>query len=335
MPSLQRISIITPSFNQGDYIEETICSVLDQGYQNLDYIIIDGGSTDKSKEIIKKYEKHLSHWESEIDSGQSHAISKGLSYATGDVINWLNSDDYLEPGSLKLISEIFEDPSVNAYCGVSRIFGFGTSRISSGTDVYFGNLEKTIALARIDQPETFFRRSTWLDIGGINHRYHYLMDKELWIRFLLRFGLAGVRRSKDIIANFRLHNASKTVSRQDGFDTEDSSLFYSLFTYLGEQKPLNYLKSMRNASFIPSNFSHGSARSKAITENFILGEIHKCYFDNNDALFDNLSNEINTEYLSDPDINLLERLRMRRRFVPAIYRPTLRKFISIFSRPRS
>ena len=106
---LPRISIVTPSFNQGQFIEKTICSVLDQNYPNLEYVVIDGGSTDETVEIIKKYAKHLTYWVSEPDRGQSHAINKGLAHCTGDVFNFLNSDDYLEPGALFHVAEAWNE----------------------------------------------------------------------------------------------------------------------------------------------------------------------------------------------------------------------------------
>src|SRR5688500_3818909 len=97
---LPKISIITPTYNQGHFIEQTIQSVIEQDYPNLEYIIIDGGSTDDTLSVIKKYEKYISYWISEKDKGQSEAINKGFKKATGDVVNWLNSDDYYEPGVL-------------------------------------------------------------------------------------------------------------------------------------------------------------------------------------------------------------------------------------------
>ena len=103
-----KISIITPSFNQGKYLEQTILSVLDQKYPNLEYIIIDGGSNDNSVEIIKKYEHRLKYWVSEKDNGQANAINKGLSHCTGEIICWLNSDDYYLPDTLKKISNIID-----------------------------------------------------------------------------------------------------------------------------------------------------------------------------------------------------------------------------------
>jgi glycosyltransferase involved in cell wall biosynthesis len=176
-----KITIITPSFNQGHFIEETICSILDQKYSNLEYIIMDGGSKDNTVEVIKKYEKHITYWVSEKDKGQSDAINKGFRMATGDVINWLNSDDYYEKDALWKVADAFSDPSTNVYLGISRIFGNKGEFFSTGTDVYADNLEKTIGWARIDQPETFFRKSCLDTIGFLDQQFHFIMDKELWI----------------------------------------------------------------------------------------------------------------------------------------------------------
>ena len=104
-----KISIVTPSYNQGNFLEETILSVINEEYPNLEYVIIDGGSTDNSKEIIKKYENKLTYWVSEKDNGQTEAINKGFKLVTGDIFNWLNSDDFLEEGALFKIGEQFSN----------------------------------------------------------------------------------------------------------------------------------------------------------------------------------------------------------------------------------
>lgn len=226
---IPKISIVTPSYNQGQYIEQTIDSVLSQNYSQLEYIIIDGGSKDNTIEIIKKYEKYLTYWVSESDKGQSDAINKGLRLCTGDVFNWLNSDDYYERDTLNIVGEAFKDTNCNVLCGKSRIFkGDKTMFYSTGTDIYSNNLAKTIGWARIDQPETFIRRSIFDKIGLVNQEMHYIMDKELWIRILFAFGLDGIRKCDNILANFRLHEGSKTVSFAEKFALETDSLFYHI-----------------------------------------------------------------------------------------------------------
>lgn len=226
---MPKISIITPSYNQGQYLEQTIDSVLSQEYLNLEYIIIDGGSTDNSVEIIKKYEKHLHYWVSDKDNGQSHAINKGFERATGDVFNWLNSDDYYLPNALNTVGEHFQDPKLNVLCAKSRIVQDGkTIKISSGTDIYESNLAKTIGWARIDQPETFFRKSCLDRIGGVNDQLHYVMDKELWMRYLFLFGLDSVKEIDNQLVAFRIHETSKTSTRQLDFEAETNALFRNL-----------------------------------------------------------------------------------------------------------
>lgn len=224
-----KISIITPSFNQAQYLEQTIDSVLSQNYANIEYIIIDGGSTDGSVEIIKKYDKHLKYWISEKDNGQSHAINKGINKANGEIVNWLNSDDYYEPGALEIVAEVFEDPEITCFCGRSNIFNEdGFQRQSKGTDVYDNNLAKSIGWARIDQPETFFRKEVWDKVRLLNEKLHYTMDREWWMCYLYHFGLDSIAKIDDVLVNFRLHADSKTVSPSSKFDEEHNTLFYSL-----------------------------------------------------------------------------------------------------------
>lgn len=230
-----KISIITPSYNQAQFLEQTIDSVHSQGVP-VEHIVIDGGSTDGSVDILKKYDKHLSHWESAPDRGQSHAINKGLKHATGDVINWLNSDDYLQPEALKVIAAHFEDPSVFALCGRSNIIqGDQVIRQTQGTDVYENNLAKTIGLARIDQPETWFRKDTFESVTPLEERLHFVMDKYLWIKYLMKYGLGGVRKINDILANFRLHDDSKTVAQSDLFTSESVRLYGDMARCCGRE----------------------------------------------------------------------------------------------------
>jgi glycosyltransferase involved in cell wall biosynthesis len=229
----KKISIITPSYNQGRFIEETILSVIEQGYPNLEYIVLDGGSTDNTVDIIKKYEKYITFWKSERDKGQSDAINQGFRRATGEIINWLNSDDYYENGSLQNVNQAFQDDSVNVYCGRSRVFGKGKDYLSNGTDLYLDNLNKTIGWARIDQPETFFRHKALKELGYLNNFLHYTMDKEMWMRYLLKYGLSGIQKTSAVLVNYRLHETSKTVSMQKGFVAETHNLYYTYAKWFG------------------------------------------------------------------------------------------------------
>ena len=190
--STPKISIVTPSFNQGEYLEETIDSVLSQNYPNLEYIIMDGGSSDNSVDIIKKYEKHLTYWESNPDRGQSHAINKGLKKCTGDVFNWLCSDDYLEKGSLQVIGDVFQDKNIHIISGKFRVFGDGENTIQNGTTIY-NSLEETLAKIVNMQPSTFFRTELVKEANGVNEKLHYFMDKELLMKIIFKYGVDGFK----------------------------------------------------------------------------------------------------------------------------------------------
>lgn len=177
-----RISIVTPSYNQGRFIEETIQSVLSQNYPNLEYIIIDGGSTDNSVDIIRKYESQLSYWVSEKDNGQSHAINKGLARATGEIMAYLNSDDVYAPNALRIAAETLR--------GKGRAILIGSSIMTHGPDSLEGvqdnrkpTWDEIIYEARtFPQPSVFWTRSLWDAAGPITENLYYVMDYELWVK---------------------------------------------------------------------------------------------------------------------------------------------------------
>jgi glycosyltransferase involved in cell wall biosynthesis len=215
--NLPKISIITPSFNQGQYIEETILSVLNQGYPNLEYIIIDGGSTDNTVDIIKKYEPWITYWVSERDKGQSHAINKGLERATGVVFNWLNSDDYYLPNALLTVGKAFrDDTDLNVYCGrENHKSSTGYDHITDGTTIC-ESLEETIATAHNNQPPTFFRLDVVKKLGGIKEELYFCMDADLWVNYLVQYGIEkGIKRDDFITNVFRIHPKAKTSKDTD------------------------------------------------------------------------------------------------------------------------
>lgn len=222
--SLPKISIITPSYNQGDFIEQTILSVLDQGYPNLEYIVIDGGSTDATLKILNKYENRLS-FISEQDNGQGHAINKGLQRATGDVVAFLNSDDYYEPGALFHVGNYFmANPEVAWLSGKCRSVNANGEEIRTWITAYKNFWLRTqsytilLILNYISQPATFWRRNIIEKIGYLDENLDYTMDYEYWLRTGKQYPLHYLPEN---LVNFRIHSISKsgnTYSKQ--FDEE-------------------------------------------------------------------------------------------------------------------
>lgn len=180
-----KISIVTPNYNGGQYLEETITSVLSQNYPNLEYIIIDGGSTDDSVSIIKKYEEHLKYWISEPDKGLYDAVQKGFDQATGEIMAWINSDDLYHPKAFFTVAEIFNFEEVNWLQGNPSTFDemgrtvavYGVKRWSK-LDYYLGDFRW------IQQESVFWRKSLWEKAGKkISTEMKYAGDLELWLRF--------------------------------------------------------------------------------------------------------------------------------------------------------
>lgn len=216
MPEFPRISIITPSLNQADFIEQTISSVLGQGYPNLEYIIIDGGSTDGTVDLIRKYESHLAHWVSEKDSGQSNAINKGLKLATGDIIGYINSDDYYLDGAFERVANAYRDqPSVDLWHGRCRIVDQDGAKV----DERIGSIKRYDEILDLwdvwwkrrnfVQPEVFWTRRVGEKVGSFREDLHLVMDYEYWLRILSAGGIAGFIDAE--FAAFRLQPNQKST----------------------------------------------------------------------------------------------------------------------------
>lgn len=207
-----KITIITPSFNQGMFIEQTIQSVLDQNYQNLEYIVVDGGSTDNTLQILKKYEGKL-NWFSEKDNGQSDAINKGLKMATGDIVAWLNSDDFYLPNAIQKVISYFENHKNAMWVtGDYKIVDEKGKRIQSFVQQYKNILRSlpfrsVLYMANyINQPSTFWRKSLLSEVGYINESYHLCMDYDLWLRIYKQYPLHTISSP---LSAFRIHSTSK------------------------------------------------------------------------------------------------------------------------------
>ena len=176
------VSIITPSFNQAVYLEQTILSVLEQDYPRIEYLVVDGRSTDNSVDIIRKYESKLAWWVSEKDKGQADAINKGFARATGEVIAWLNSDDYYLAGTISAVVKIFEEHPevVLAYGNMLSVDENG--KTFNTLNYKQLTLEDLLCFQIIGQPAVFMRRSALQKTGGLNPAFHFMLDHHLWIR---------------------------------------------------------------------------------------------------------------------------------------------------------
>ncbi|MFT4806528.1 MAG: glycosyltransferase involved in cell wall biosynthesis [Psychroserpens sp.] len=229
--SLPKITIITPSFNQGEFLEDTILSVINQNYSNLEYIIIDGGSSDLSVSIIEQYADKIDFWVSEKDDGQSHALNKGFLKSTGDIITWINSDDQLMPGILNHVAAHFQtlDDDTGLIHGGVEIFGDG---IKPSIDFGFSDLslERYLAGMAFSQPGSFFTKSTLEKLSGVNENLRFGMDYEFFSRIALNFKIQPWDRT---VARYRIHDDSKTVAEGDLFIEDWSAIFSNIAQYFG------------------------------------------------------------------------------------------------------
>lgn len=209
-----RISIVTPCFNHARFVAQTMKSVLDQDYPELEYVVIDGGSTDGSREIIERYAPRLAHWVSEPDRGHGHAINKGFSHTTGEIMAWLNSDDMYLPWTLRTVAEIFEThPEVKWITGINSWWD-DLGRLTHAEEVLKNQYDFLLGrYGWIQQESTFWRRSLWDAAGGgLDESYRMMVDGELWTRFFAHAPLYHVRC---VLGGFRSWGANRSILHVD------------------------------------------------------------------------------------------------------------------------
>ena len=207
------VSIITPSFNQAKYIERTINSVLSQDYKDIEYIVIDGGSTDDTLEIIEKYADKLSYWVSEKDFGQTDAINKGFSKAKGDIIAWINSDDTYMPGAVaQAVAYLEANPEVGLVYGDANFIDENDNVIGKFPARQTDYKRLRQGYVHVTQQAAFFRKDVWDKVGPLDPSFYFAMDYDLWVRIA---AIAPVVYLPRLWANFRLHSDAKTISADD------------------------------------------------------------------------------------------------------------------------
>jgi glycosyltransferase involved in cell wall biosynthesis len=209
MPTKPLVSIVTPSFNQAQYLEQTILSVLEQDYRNIEYLVVDGGSTDGSPEIIQRYAPRLAWWISEPDRGQTDAINKGFSHAKGDILAWLNSDDTYQPEAISRAMDYLQShPEAGMVYGDANLIDARGEIIGKfpARQTDYRRLQR--GFVHIPQQAAFFRSSLWKQVGPLDPSFYFAMDYDLWVR-LAR--ISELHYRPDRWANFRLHGSGKSV----------------------------------------------------------------------------------------------------------------------------
>jgi glycosyltransferase involved in cell wall biosynthesis len=225
-PPYPKISIVTPSYNQAPFLEETIQSVLSQGYPGLEYLIMDGGSTDGSVEIIRRYEKQLAYWQSEPDEGQSDALRRGFQRATGEIFAYLNSDDTLEPGTLKMVGEYMAmHPDVDLVYGNMNLID------AAGKYLYTAHplLDLRILVYEnpfIPQQAMFWRKTLYVRVGGVDPALRFAMDYDLALKFVLENARVG--KIRKVLANFRVHPDAKSSTIRHVMHSERNEILSRL-----------------------------------------------------------------------------------------------------------
>ena len=214
MVSKPLVSIVTPSYNQAEFLAETINSVLNQTYPRIEYIIVDGGSTDGSVEIINKFQDRIAWWVSEKDQGQTDAINKGFQHATGEIYAWLNSDDRYYPQAISEAVQFFiKNPDVGLVYGDLNFINHNGNIVGrfNARETNYQKLRR--GFVHIPQPSAFWRADLWKEVGPLDPEMFFAMDYDLWIRLAK---ISPIRYYRDHVwADFRIHDQSKTITADE------------------------------------------------------------------------------------------------------------------------
>lgn len=257
--TIPKISIITPSFNQDKFIEQTILSVIGQKYPNLEYIIIDGGSTENSVEIIKKYEKDITYWNSEPDNGQVEAINKGFSLATGDIFAWINSDDYYLPNIFELIASQIDVNKAEILFGKCIRVHLVHGAVTNTDPVISHNNQDLKIIDYIEQPSTFFSRKAIEVTGLLDSDLNFAFDWEWFIR--MQESGVNFKTINKFLSVYQFHDSNKSSNISTDRNDEIALIYEK---YLGKQARdffqqvcLNHIKYQRynkKLSKVPSKY---------------------------------------------------------------------------------
>jgi len=207
------VSIVTPSFNQAQFIEDTIRSVLSQNYPLIEYIVIDGGSTDGSVELIRKYADRLAFWQSQKDLGQTDAINQGFNRANGEILAWINSDDTYMPNAIEdAVTYLMENPEVGMVYGDANFIDEKNTIIGKFPAAQTNLKKLHRGFVHIPQQASFFRKTLWKQVGPLDPSFYFAMDYDLWVRLAKVAPIIYLPRAW---ANFRLHSDAKTIAADD------------------------------------------------------------------------------------------------------------------------
>jgi glycosyltransferase involved in cell wall biosynthesis len=217
MSEFPRVTVVTPSYNQAAFIEQTLCSVLDQDYPNLEYLVVDGASQDGSVEIIQKYADRLTWWVSEPDHGQAEAINKGFARASGEIVGWVNSDDLYLPGCVaSAVTVLQQNPDL------VMVYGDMAALDSDGVVINLlrsnnWNLDDLLCFEILNQPAVFMRRDALVQAGFLETQFHFMLDHHLWLRIAQ---LGSIMHVPQVWAAARYHAGAKNISQTAGFSRD-------------------------------------------------------------------------------------------------------------------